>query len=337
MSVVRCQLLRGGTRLSLDEFSRATVTRVYQVETNGTGDGEYTVAIQSTSVGPDPIPHMLINSVDNGHLSQYNLDHGDVSITGTTDTTAYLTSKEIVPWVEDESQPYLWKVTCKWTPMPFGYAAGSGTGSGPVFMRANPLNDPVVERSEHENYRRRAEFDINGSAIANSAGDLFNDAIVDDHRPVLVLIKNMPNAAAIDALSAQYKNAINTDSFRGHAPLTLKVESITKGKLQERLNPATRTSVQFMPMIVKMHKAETSLGGAGSDQTWLLTKADVGAHVLVGGVKVAPKVLSGTSQGDFLDYVNLDTDGTRLPDGQQPKKKTFQVYPELPFSSLGLV
>lgn len=347
MGVVSCQLLRSGTRLEIDEFGRCIVTKVFLVTTNYEGnkgaaycpgaDLEYTVALGSTTAGPDPIPHIMTNIYDNPLLSQYNLDSGTTVTNspgwnGTTDEMAFLTKKVVEPWSQGEDDPWHWKVTCTWTSMPYPYVIGSGTGTGGglVFPHYNPLDDPVIERSEYEHFRRRAEFDVNGSAIANSAHDPFNDVIVDDQRPVLVFTKNVWPESAIDALAAQFKNAINSDTFKGHAPKTLKIASITKGTTQQR------NKIQFIPMMIKIYKAQIEYGSYGTSQTWDVTKADYGPHHLVGGIKVPPSVQTGTSQGQLLDFVNLDTDGTRLPDGAEPKKKTFQVYPTLPFSGLGL-
>jgi hypothetical protein len=338
MSVVRCFLQRQGTKLSIDQWGRATVTRQYLVECTDAADGEYTVAVQSTSALPDPIPHIINNVLDQPLLAQYNLDHGAGELGNPTDPCAWLTKKDIEPILSNDETGtgaggFFWKVTCTWTPLPLNIVVGTGSGTGAanlLFPRYNPLEDPVIERSEYEHFRRKADFDVNGSAIANSAGDPIGDVIVDDQRPVLVFTKNVWPASTVDDLSAKYKNAINPDTFRGHLPYTLKICSITKGPVQER------NGVQFVPMIAKMYKAEVESGSYGTSQTWMVTRADIGVHYLEDGVKKVPTVLSGTGQGDPLDFVNLDTDGSRLPDGTPPKSKTFQVYPAVPFSGLGL-
>lgn len=343
MSVVSCKLMAAKNVLDLDEFGRATITKRYYVETNnGALDFEHTVAIETISItgsGNDPIPQLL---------TQYDGDHGAGAIEGTTNTCSWLLKKRITRAVEDESDRTKWFVDCTWGPLPFGYAGGTGTGLGPVLPNLDePTADPVIERSEYEHFRRKAQFDVNGSAIANSAGDMFDDVIVDDIRPVLVFIKNMFPASDIDTMAARYKNATNTDVWRGHAIGSLKIDSIIKGPLQERRSPTTGVTKQYFPVTFKMHKAEVSYGSYGTDQNWDVVRADRGGQHLesyVSGTgtgtstayrKVWPKVSTGSSKGEFLDIVNLAADGTRLPDGQTPLKKTFQVYPSLPFSGLG--
>lgn len=347
MSVIASYLLAADTSLELDEFGRATVTKKFLVITNnGNGnlslpyngalisgpDNEYTVAIESIGASPDPVPQLL---------TQYNLDHAAGVITGTTDTCTWLTKKRVTRVLNDETDRNKWHIHCTWTPLPLGYAGGLGTGGGvPVLPNlSNPLADPVIERSEYEHYRKKVEYDINGSAIVNSAGDPL-PLWIDDLRPVLVYIKNKATTAEIDTLAEAYKNATNSDVFRGRSANTLKIVSITKGQLQER------AGTQFVPMIVRIHPTEKSIGSLGTDRTWDVELADRGAQIMethnvgTGAAtvtqKVWPKVQSGTARGEFLDLVNLNADGTRRDDGLPPLKKTFRVYQPMPFSGLGL-
>jgi hypothetical protein len=336
MSVIRCFRLANETTLDLDEFGRATVVQKYRVETNSDTDGPYTVAIQSTSALPDPIPHIL---------TQYDLDHGAGEITGTTDYCAWLLKKKVTRAVNEEDGRRYWYVTCTWGPLPIGFAGASGSNPAVLPNLSNPLSDSVVRRSEYEHYRKRAEYDVNGSALVNSAGDpLYAD--VDDIRPVLVYIKNKATGNEIDELSAIYKNATNSDVFDGHAINTLKIASITKGHLQER-RPLGGAPIQFVPMIVRIHKAEKATGSLGTDENWSLKLPDRGPQCLEQSgtfyVKNLPKVIhdlgvTGTAwYGEYLDTTNLNSDGTKRADNLPPLTKTFTIYPSLPFSGLGLV
>lgn len=358
MAVVFVSLMAGGTKVTFDEFGRGTIIRKYIVISNDQNDGPYDIAIGSSAPNDISylsqiklgikIPPLLINSGTAPFLAQYNLDHGThvttvIGVNGTTDTCSWLLKKEITRAPEgDEGNRFVWHVTCTWAPLPFGFCGlGTGTDGTLILPQANPLNDPAIERSEYEHYNKRFDFDIFGAAIANSAGDPLN-VTADDIRPVLVYTKNKGTTAEIDTLAAQYKNAINSDTFRSHAPGSLKIKVIEKGLLQERLG------VHFVPMIVKMYVAEIATGSAGTTQNWQVIRADRGGQVLEGYVtgtgtgtgsavrKIYPTVTSGTNTGQPLDYVNLNSDGTRKADGLPPGQKAFDVYYPLPFSALGL-
>lgn len=346
MSVLRVRLLAQGSECSLDEFGRATIKKRYEVETTSDTDLEHTVLIGSTAGYISGYSGTAIPKL----LTQYDLDHGAGEISGTTDSCAWLLKKRAYRATQDEGNRRLWYVDCEWGPLPLGWAGGTGTGAGPVIPQVaesqwnasgkTPLNDPVIARSEYEHYTRHVDFDINGSAIVNSAGDPLT-ANVDDVRPVLVFVKNMWPESAVDALIAQYKNATNYDTFRGHNAGTLKIAGIKKGPLQERMG------VQFFPVTVRMHIAEAVSGAYGTNEYWNLKLADRGGQHLEGYTigtgtaiagyrKVWPTVAAGSSYGEFLDIVNLNSDGTRKADGLGPDTKQFSIYPSLPFSALGL-
>jgi hypothetical protein len=96
----------------------------------------------------------------------------------------------------------------------------------PAQWPENPLTKPPDVQWGFSPMTKVASEDINGSAVVNSANDYFDPPIeIEDPRVTLSFVRNEP--VFNPARAYAYRNAINTDSFLGCDPLTVKVTQIS--------------------------------------------------------------------------------------------------------------
>jgi hypothetical protein len=326
MSLVSSRLMSQNAKLSEDGFGQRTYTHDYLIEMSSDADGQYNVYTQMESGTPDPVP---------ARWSNYN-----VLINGTAgDNTVFLQQREIKRKEDREDERNLWIVSCTWKP--------PDPGQDSTQPDENPLTRPIKYHLEWASFTRIIEKDINGDAVTNSAGDLFDPPVeIDDARPVLVAVKNMWPLENIIALSIQYKNAVNTDTFFDAPARTAKVESIQSGQLLYE-NGYDYYAVTFRVQF--------------NQDTWDVELVDRGSQIMVRNVfddpdkgfhKEWPRKLKYDGSGDvnniasysfaepkeYLDLVNLEPDGTRRYETLPAlfKSPAFRIYPEEAFSGLGI-
>jgi hypothetical protein len=78
-------------------------------------------------------------------------------------------------------------------------------------LSTTPTSDPAIISWNTEQFQKPAIWDLNGDAIVNSAGDLFDPPnMMDDSRRIVTIQKNL---AAVPAWILDYQDAVNSDSF----------------------------------------------------------------------------------------------------------------------------
>lgn len=354
MSIKSVELLPSGASVSLDNLIRRTYTHEFHIKT----DDKWTLqpeliigCTQANSPGPHYIPALWTTYASFGDTYGSGTGYYD-------DSYVFLQDVRYTRMNDGQkSDWYNWKCTCTWK---YPDADGHGGSNPPT---ENPLDEPIRYHVEMAPFQKIVdkEWDYDGTntdtvkkrLLQNSAADGFNPPLViDDFRPVLVAIKNWDGTdlTGLISLITQYKNAVNDDTFYDAAARCAKVESIVGTPLQER-NGVTFYQVTFriqfdentwdIPLI---DRGTQHLTGNGTKQYPIKTEWDEAtagvSYALASDVQKAdPGNYKIASPLEYLDLVNLNSDGTRKYPDEEPADQispAFRVYPELDFSGLGI-
>lgn len=165
----------------------------YEVETNDKDDGPAVVT-----------QYLLANVADIGNA------YGGAG-SELTDLGTYLQS-----WTVDctTRDGLTWKATAEYGPL------------------EPPNEDPLLESPDYDwdgvTFEEVVDQDVDGLAVVNSAGDYFDPPITRDaNRSVLTVTRN--ESSFNPGLADLYRDVVNSDTFAGAAPGTVKCSSI-KGK-----------------------------------------------------------------------------------------------------------
>jgi hypothetical protein len=209
---------------------------------------------------------------------------------------------------QDDENPYIWEVRLTY-----------GTRGQTEQEESDPLQEPVKLSFSFRKLSVIPTVTIDGFGLVNSAGDPFEGLQIDQSRPVLTFKKNVASFSPTQVLT--YADAINSDSFRGFAPYTCKIEAISG---EETFDRGTR--YWAMSYVIEVNY-----------QTWKLQVVDAGFRELIDAGPPArhQEILDDYAQR-VAKPVHLDGAGRKLPHGEQPNVIEFRVYRELPFGPLGL-
>lgn len=182
-------------------------------------------------------------------------------------------------------------------------------------QRANPLNKPYEVNWSFAQFEREIEQDINGKAIANSAGDPFLLRLTrDDSRPILQVSRNEPSFNA--QLAYWYRDVVNTDSFFGADAGQVNVSNISASRqFNTNIGFYWKVSYEFAFNAEGWKKKVLSQG--------LMEKKNGKLqNVLVNGTPITEPVL-------------LAQDGSKLQENGTPYILEYEVYNKAPFSAFG--
>lgn len=191
---------------------------------------------------------------------------------------------------------------------------------------ANPLSQPAKIRYGHDRYTRKVWKDINGKAILNSAKEPFNPPIeIESGRPVITVTKNLSTFSG--SMAEAYQDAINSDSFLGYPPYTVRLMGIEAD------------------LILAIPQAYWTVTGvfAVNRETWRLNVLDQGYNQLAESMTSANSpglspIIDGRDGMPVQTPQRLDGHGLIIPVGTAASVfLPFKVYQELPFSALGLL
>lgn len=190
----------------------------------------------------------------------------------------------------------------------------------PLFFPKNPLDHPPKISWGGSKFEKAIDQDINGDAILNSAGDYFDPPVtVDDSRITLRIQRN--EARYDPAIAAQFKDAINSDTFYGQQPGTWK-SALPTADLQFNVDSGTADGFYY----------EVTYEFEFRPEGWKREILDQGLKVITGGVQVP------ASEGgkDVTSPILLDGTGVALAVDADPVFLSFDVYNEIAFSQLNL-
>lgn len=181
----------------------------------------------------------------------------------------------------------------------------------------NPIDWPLKITHGFAKFENVVEEDIDGNAILNSAEDYFDPPVTrDDSRPVMRIARN--EKTFDPAISYQFKDAVNKNSFFGADPGTVKCADIA-------------ADLVFNPDIGWFYSV--SYDFEYNPDGWEKRILDQGMKYLDASGNKSPVTEAGKPASS---PVLLDGDGGILPVGADPVFLTYKVYPEEDFDILNL-
>lgn len=324
MGVLSCKIMVTGMASTEDNKYTSTYVLNYLVVTDNPDMLPKQVRYGAELVGPDPLPQ-LWSIYDQSSFTGTGTGTG-----GEYDAYSFLQERATKRLVDEDGCKYQWMITCTWKPPEPGQ---DGTP-----LPANPLLRPVKYQLESSTFDRKITKDVvNERPIANSAGDLYEDIMKDDSRPVLVAVKNMADLNTIALLMVEYANAVNTDTFFGAPAYCAKIDSIVSGQIISE-NGTDYYAVTFRIQFTRVDEPFTKTLDNKGTMAYDRPKDEAGA------IKSRVIVLDGAKKGEFKTEAYLDYDGTQLPDGDDPlpipadddPDGPFNIYYPLSFAALGI-
>lgn len=201
---------------------------------------------------------------------------------------------------------------------------------------SNDYNQDVTQERpevswEDEEYERVVDKDRNGDPILNAAGDRYEEPVIfTDSRPVL---RHSRNEQFFDQLQAyQYNRSVNSDTFYGAAPGTMRVKITAQQKW--------RDDVEYWRVTYLFRYNPDGWQPEVLEQG-LYQKIDIGSP----GTPVIAKMsctVKGKSPGDSepVSYaVPIDADGKQIDPDDLPDDAVYtqyEVLTPLPYLALGV-
>lgn len=232
-------------------------------------------------------------------LSSLGFYFGDVyaSPNGELDRLSFLQSYRYREVGDDGMQ---WEIDLEWGPY------------DPLQWPEDPLLHPPDVSIDTQVFEEIVDFDANGTAVLNTAGDPFDPPVIRDvSRSVLVVERN--EASYSESLASQYRDTVNSDGFLGADPGTIKCNAIKPTRTWDKLNGFIwRVRYEFAQNRDGWHK---KILNAGMRQ---ISSSNYSYQFSNGDPITAP--------------VPLDASGGALGPNQGAYLLEFQIYPEVSFS-----
>ncbi len=287
MSIVAVNELFEGREAQENEKGQRFYTRVFQVVTDDPNDGPLTAA-RATGVPRRGALYSAGNEVD-----------------------LAARVRRITPSQNPES-PRLWEIRIEYDTVR-------------EEQDENPLNRPYEVNWDFAQFTRPVWRDIFGNAILNSARQYYDPPVeIDDSRPVLSVTRN--EGGFNPGLAIEFQDAINSDTFLGFSPGTVKVAKIAAQSQFENNWFYWRVTYEFN----------------FRREGWNISILDQGRYELRNGKPVPIREFDTSGVeipfSHVTDPVPLNGAGLRLPNPSPDTViyGTYQVYRERDFSFLNL-
>ena len=217
--------------------------------------------------------------------------------------------------VKPNGAPNAWAISCKYT----------NDLPDDTIDDEDPLAIRAKSSWSFEDISRFVGQDRDGNPILNAAGDRYEEPIeVVDSFPTLTVTKNRSSFSAATAFA--YNNSVNSDTYRGAEPGTLRVR-ITANEEWKNDSPYWPTNYVFRY----------------NPHGWQPTILEAGLYQKVLSSRVPCFIKGETHDSEPVEHpVPLDIDGlqidpTTLTNTPSPViYTTWNVIPELPYLSLGV-
>lgn len=186
---------------------------------------------------------------------------------------------------------------------------------------ANPLDRAVVDWWESEDMEVEKQFDKNGAVIINHAGMPFPEKIIaTESDQLLVLKKNYATRAEIDDLNDTFKDTVNDATWYNKGARTWRYRRTVCSPRK------TENGIDY-------YEGKTYI--SFNPDTWDVNKTEVGFEHLDAAAGDLQRPV-GKDGLQLPDPVKLDTDGTRLADGDAALLSVFELYTPMDYSTMGL-
>lgn len=199
----------------------------------------------------------------------------------------------------------------------------------PTTWPLNPLDWPLRISWDQAKFEGVADRDINGDAVVNSAGQLFDPpATRDDSRWVLTIVRN---EKTFDPKWADaYKDALNEDDFMGRGPGEWKIDSITSGDPIHDEDSGTKDGFYYAVTYKFAHNPAVD-EETGEVVGWRALILDSGyKQVDASSGKLKP-ILDETGAEHKTPQL-LDGNGNALPVDGTPAYMKYDIYKSVKFT-----
>jgi len=234
--------------------------------------------------------------------------------------------------VSPGGDPSVWGVQCKYTnDLPDADIADDDATSSQQPGTPASSSSGSQESWSFEEHSRYVGQDRDDKPILNTAGDRYEDPVeIVDCFPTLTISKNKASFDVSDAYL--YNNAVNSDTFRGAEPGTLRVKiTATQQFANDEHFWATTYTFRYNP-----NGWQPTILEAGLYQLAYIKMAEVD-HTPCTVVGKAPFDSEPVDHPVPLDDRGKQIDPTRLSDIPSPALyTTWNVLEELPYSNLGV-
>jgi hypothetical protein len=230
----------------------------------------------------------------------------------------------------EQNSKYVWTVTLFY----------SNENESPQAQKTeNPLNDPGECEWTTEYTQSEYDYDTNGKAILNSAGDPFLGGVKGEKASdTVVMTKNFAN---VPAWIETYRNATNATAFTvdGHQVQyahQAKVRGLRISKWQTKNDISYRT-VTVTIKISNIHYQDNNSSSNTIIGDWSKLIQDVGLYEKGTNSAMRQRIMDdGTPPRPVAHPVLLDGAGKKLanPGPDNAKFKDFRIYPFLDFNNL---
>lgn len=305
-SIISCNRIRGSVSANTDELGMGVYKVRYLVQTDGVM-GPKSLLQAAWAASPDAVPQ---------YWTSYS----------------YLTDVDYYSFVRDyeiESDEHTttkYYITVTYRPLDKGEGS-QDVGGDPINKPANPVNREAVMWWDREVYTSIALRDKDGKAIVNKCQDYYPEDIeLEQTRGVLVIEKNYATLGEVIDLSTAYDGTVNSTAWtvagRTAAARTALCREVSSGAAE------TEQGYVFFHVVFRFAFRAT---------TWDEPKVECGQfHWTKTGGEY--DMSNGHRRiTDAQKIVPLNTDGTRLADGEDFITTNWRVRREANFNALGFV
>lgn len=313
MSIVECRE-QGEGRQGAVEFQGNRIivrsTRVFKIYTGNPADDDQVILATGHEATPDPLPTILSVHPGNPELRLKSM-----------------------PIRQDQGEGVAatcWIATCEYD--------NQTSEEDATDAQTQPIDRRTRWHMEFSGFTRVLERDINGLPIVNTIGDVFDPPLEEeDERPVLVAVKNYPatNLSGLMALIADYRGAVNSDTFLGVSPGSWRVARVQMSPEQVE-DDIRYHSVSWYLELKEPYEFDDPAKIEGDPEPWDRLVLNRGLWAL--------EVANDTESWYRIpgnEPRNLRRDGTLIVehDGIDPDYyyRSFRVKKRRPFSALGLI
>lgn len=198
----------------------------------------------------------------------------------------------------------------------------------------NPLLDtPRILAWETVTIEEECDVDLDKKPLLNSAGVPVRGLRRERSDTIFRITVNV--ASFNNAFAKAYRNTINSDTFLGNAPGTVKINRIDAGQKQ------TRNNIEYYPVTIEFQETvwpEAYLPIDSNYMAWDWHYLSMGTTQLINGELheiVYPKQKTPVSEPQLLDGVGaVIWDAVAHP--ERIDRRHRKRYPRMPFETLGL-